>query len=271
MDCRELTNDLLADHSGWRLAPEEQRLVAGHLEGCVACRARRDELEVMAEAIRATRPVPPARLLEEIDRAVLASLPRRPALPSQRRPRLWPYAAAAALLLGITGALAISLFRPPETRPVVAAPSQPAAVEALPAPLPQPQPKPLPGPIEDPKPKPEPEVPKPAPKPPPEEAPKPAPKPEPEAPQPPPKPPPEAPKPAPEPPKPAPPPPPPPPRAIVLGDLNEDGVVDIADARKIQQALVQGLPLPPEADVNGDGAVDVADVRQITRAEVAAR
>jgi hypothetical protein len=58
---------------------------------------------------------------------------------------------------------------------------------------------------------------------------------------------------------------------VVLGDLNGDGIVDIADARALQQALVLGQPLPPQADVNGDGAVDVADVRQITRAEVAAR
>jgi hypothetical protein len=55
------------------------------------------------------------------------------------------------------------------------------------------------------------------------------------------------------------------------GDLNGDGVVDVADARLLQQLLTQGLPLPPEADVNGDGVVDIADVREILRIELATR
>jgi hypothetical protein len=74
----------------------------------------------------------------------------------------------------------------------------------------------------------------------------------------------------PEPAKPAAPEPEPSP-APLAGDLNGDGVVDIADARMIQQIVVAGLPAPAGADANGDGLVDVADVRHITRHEVAAR
>ena len=48
-------------------------------------------------------------------------------------------------------------------------------------------------------------------------------------------------------------------------------MVDIADARLLQQRLTQGLPLPALADVNGDGIVDIADVREILRVELAAR
>jgi len=53
--------------------------------------------------------------------------------------------------------------------------------------------------------------------------------------------------------------------------LNGDGVVDIADARLLQQRITLGQPLPANADVNGDGTVDIADVREILRSELAAR
>jgi anti-sigma factor RsiW len=55
------------------------------------------------------------------------------------------------------------------------------------------------------------------------------------------------------------------------GDLNGDGLVDIADARAIQILVLRGAAPPPEADVNGDGAVDIADVYAITRSEVGGR
>jgi hypothetical protein len=273
MNCRELTNDLLADHAGWKLAPDERRLVAAHLDGCARCRGRRDELEGIASALRNTAPRPPAALLEELDRAVLGALPRR-----EHRPRLWPWAAAAALLLGLTALLSIRFLQPaPESRTAIAPAAElrdePPKEDPKPTPKPEPKPEPRPEPKPDPKPEPKPDLPAVAQ--PPDRA-KEGPKPDlPAIAQPPErakqevKPVPPDPKPAP--PPPPPPPPPPAPKVIVMGDVNGDGSVDIADARTLQQALILGLPLPAEADVNGDGIVDVADVRQITRAEVAAR
>jgi outer membrane biosynthesis protein TonB len=64
---------------------------------------------------------------------------------------------------------------------------------------------------------------------------------------------------------------PPPPAPRLRGDLNGDGVLDIADARILQQMIEQGLPLPEYADANGDGVVDIADVLAIMRAELALR
>ncbi len=250
MECRELTNDLLADYAAWKLDPREREPVGAHLDGCPACSARRDEVDLMTGALKTAGPRPPPALLDQLDRAVLEALPG-----TRRRPRLWPWAAAALFLLGITAGVSVLVLRPPDRPPL--ATLQPGPLLPPPQPVPDPSPAPDPAPPRtDPKPEPPPAS-HPAPKPePPPPAPVPRPEPAPAVPA----------------PKPEPPPPPPPlPKAVVLGDANGDGTVDIADARAIQQALVLGLPLPPEADANGDGAIDVADVRQITRAEVAAR
>ena len=45
----------------------------------------------------------------------------------------------------------------------------------------------------------------------------------------------------------------------IKGDVNGDGIVNIADVAAIIQQLMANSP-QPEADVNGDGKVDVADI-----------
>jgi anti-sigma factor RsiW len=247
MSCKELTNDLLADFADWQLAPHDRNRVARHLEVCEPCRVRRDDLEVMSGALRGAAEPPPAALLLQLDRAVLGALPRAEASPSvPRRLRSWPLlrGAAAIVLVGLVSFLA-GRRTAPGPAPQVAAREIPAVAPPRPAVEPA---RPFPGAIPGSHPGPAAVTAEPRRAPPPE-------------------------------PRSAPatgiargttpfpqgiPPP-------LLGDLNGDGVVDIADARILQQMITQGLPLPAHADVNGDGVVDIADVREILRAILASR
>ena len=56
---------------------------------------------------------------------------------------------------------------------------------------------------------------------------------------------------------------------VVLGDLNGDGTVEVADAVvALQFAVGIGTPTPAQVqagDLNGDGSIDVADVLLILR------
>ena len=253
MNCKELTNDLLADYAYWRLAPRERNRVARHLDVCEPCRGRRDDVEGMTGALRRASEAPPAALVAQLDRAVLGTLARtRAAAPAPARPRsAWPPALAglaAVLLIGTVAFFAGRRTAPePAPRIVVREAAGAPAVESRPRPEPEPIPQ---SPPRKPEARVVPEERRPEPKPAFEIAP--------------------VPQPAISRPFPAPPPPPPPPPPKP-GDLNGDGLVDIADARILQQRLTQGLPLPAHADLNGDGVVDIADVREILRAELAAR
>jgi len=49
-----------------------------------------------------------------------------------------------------------------------------------------------------------------------------------------------------------------------LGDINGDGVVNVADVTALANALAEGLTPPEEvADINGDGVVDEADIQAL--------
>lgn len=57
--------------------------------------------------------------------------------------------------------------------------------------------------------------------------------------------------------------------AIVLGDLNDDGIVDVADVA-LAMRIALGLVVPSSSqlqhgDINGDGVIDTADVMHIQR------
>lgn len=266
MTCKELTNDLVLDYVGWRLDPHERNRVARHLDACNPCRARRDELEGMAGALRRSAEAPPAALLAQLDKAVLEAVPRarRAVPPRSLRWLLAVGGVAAAIVIGVVAFVAGSRTGRDRDPSLVREPLPPSPPTAPPE-----RPK---KPVEEPvKPTPPPPPPDPA------EEPVKAPPPEPKPPPPEPKPVPPGPKPDPvEPPKPAPPrvlvreePPAPPPP--MRGDLNGDGTVDIADARLLQQKITLGHALPATADLNADGAVDIADVREILRAELAVR
>lgn len=51
----------------------------------------------------------------------------------------------------------------------------------------------------------------------------------------------------------------------ILGDPNDDGVVNVRDAAKISMLLSRGAILPIWADYNGDGVVNVRDCAAIAR------
>ncbi|MBR1882824.1 MAG: family 10 glycosylhydrolase [Muribaculaceae bacterium] len=51
--------------------------------------------------------------------------------------------------------------------------------------------------------------------------------------------------------------------AGILGDVNGDGVVDVADVNLVVNMILGGAPIDALADVNGDGYVDVSDVNAI--------
>lgn len=57
--------------------------------------------------------------------------------------------------------------------------------------------------------------------------------------------------------------------AHVLGDVNSDGIVSIADATELQKHLANIIDFDDEqlavADTNGDGSVSIADVTQIQK------
>ena len=50
--------------------------------------------------------------------------------------------------------------------------------------------------------------------------------------------------------------------AVLEGDVNEDGAVDVADISAIISVMA-GTDEYERADVNGDGAVDVADISTV--------
>ena len=56
----------------------------------------------------------------------------------------------------------------------------------------------------------------------------------------------------------------------VKGDLNNDGKIDIMDARKARRAAMKDIALTESelaaADLNGDGKVDIMEARKIKRA-----
>lgn len=55
----------------------------------------------------------------------------------------------------------------------------------------------------------------------------------------------------------------------MLGDVNSDGIVSIADATELQKHLANIIDFDDEqlavADTNGDGSVSIADVTQIQK------
>lgn len=57
---------------------------------------------------------------------------------------------------------------------------------------------------------------------------------------------------------------------VKKGDLNNDGRVDIMDARKAKRAAMKEVHLTGSelsaADLNGDGKVDIMEARKIKRA-----
>ena len=50
-----------------------------------------------------------------------------------------------------------------------------------------------------------------------------------------------------------------------LGDVNNDGTVNIRDAAALANGLVKGAHLPDHADFNGDGKVNVRDAAAIAK------
>jgi len=61
----------------------------------------------------------------------------------------------------------------------------------------------------------------------------------------------------------------PPPKTVKLGDVNEDGVVDVIDAARIRKHILKietiDLGSNPGADVNQDGVVDVIDAARVRK------
>ena len=55
----------------------------------------------------------------------------------------------------------------------------------------------------------------------------------------------------------------------LIGDVNSDGIVSIADATELQKHLANIIDFDDEqlavADTNGDGSVSIADVTQIQK------
>ena len=49
----------------------------------------------------------------------------------------------------------------------------------------------------------------------------------------------------------------------ITGDVNGDGVVDIADVNGAIDIILGVTASKPDADVNGDGVIDIADVNKI--------
>ena len=247
--CAKLTNDVLHDH-----AEKPQREIERHLKTCASCAARFGDVRAIARGLR--RPATaPAQIMADLDDAVLGSLrPRR----NVGRTLLFAFAgvaAAALLLLGIVAY--IDSRGEPETKPVVVTPVKPEPPKPAERTERKPEPKPEVAVRHDPPvnthPKPEPER---------------------------------------EPetltqidvePKrsasldPAPPPvitrrepvvtaPTVAAIPVVLGDLNGDGRVDIADRMMLAGYLRDGGEINLKmADLNGDGVVDVADVQMMVQ------
>lgn len=172
MECRNLTNDVLT-------GPPSPALRA-HLDGCAACRARRDELRPLERRLaalgRALTPDADAALV----RRIVARIPQQP----ERRRSAWRWAAGLAAAAALFGAILLSTREttPPKSAPreMVAVPAPPPIETVLdpvpPPPAPRP-PAPAPAPVETPR---TPETPSPRPDP----APAPAPLPESPAPKP---------------------------------------------------------------------------------------
>jgi ferric-dicitrate binding protein FerR (iron transport regulator) len=185
MDCRALTNDVLTG----RLAPD----VRAHLDGCPACRARREELRSLEEGLAALGRALPRAENPALVRRIVARIPRRAAASNSGWRWAAAVAAAAVLLAAVlyaTRETAVPLRRdlagtqtPVQMIPEPAPPSpDPAPAPPSPPPVPPPAPElpktppSAPPPVVPPVPAPPPvESAPPAPKPAPPEAPKPAP------------------------------------------------------------------------------------------------
>jgi ferric-dicitrate binding protein FerR (iron transport regulator) len=207
MECRELTNDVLAD--------PPTPAVRAHLEGCAACRARRAEVRSLESELRALGRALRSESNPALTRRITARIPARAA--SSRAP--WRWAVGLAAAAGILMAVVWSTREKPETVPpreMVAVPAPPPIENVLdpvpPPPVPK-APEPVPAPVEPPKP------PAPAPAPAPTPAPRPV---EPEKP---------APSPV-EPPPPAPKAPESKPTRIVLALAAVEGALDLQDGEK---------------------------------------
>src|SRR6185295_3585645 len=128
MECRALTNDVLTG----RLAPDAR----AHLEGCAACRARREELRSLEADLAALGRALPRAENPVLARRIVARIPRRTASPGGWR---WAVAVAAAALL-----LAALLYATRETAvappPDIAETPPQAPVERTPEPVPPPPP-----------------------------------------------------------------------------------------------------------------------------------
>ena len=48
---------------------------------------------------------------------------------------------------------------------------------------------------------------------------------------------------------------------LIMGDVNEDAIVDVFDLALLKRGVGAGTELPLTADVNGDGVKDSADIR----------
>ena len=53
------------------------------------------------------------------------------------------------------------------------------------------------------------------------------------------------------------------PSQVLLGDLNDDGVVNITDLNILIGMIMSGAAPTPVADLNGDGSLNIADVNVI--------
>lgn len=216
MECRDLTNDVLAD----AVSPEGR----AHLERCAACRGRRSEVRSLAAALAALGRALPDASNPALVRRIAARIPRQ----APRAGWTWAagIAAAAAILLVVLFA-ARQPSRPatPPARDMVAVPARPPIEMVLdpvpppPAPKPaEPVPAPVPPPVV---------LPTPAP------APEPAPGPKPAEPRPP------APAPV-APPRPAPPPPATRPVRVVLTLANVEGALEFQEGdawKKVSKAV----------------------------------
>jgi len=112
MDCRR-AEELLSEHLEGALPEPFARELEAHLASCPACAELRDALREVIEALRSFPSLEPAHDLAEraAARALFASRagrPRRAPAPTLRLPFVmpaWVQAAAAGLLLVITGTL----------------------------------------------------------------------------------------------------------------------------------------------------------------------
>jgi len=140
MDCENLTDDILCDLADRKAAPDDRLRAEEHLEACLPCRQRFEEVREIAAALRRSLEAPsnPA-LLNELDRTVLHSLLTEwKSTADRRRWKWWALAGAAALVAAAAG---LHSFRNPAPVPTAPVPILAATVVSLPpvvAPAPEP-------------------------------------------------------------------------------------------------------------------------------------